>query len=59
FIRFNSWDVIFNPLNIVKFVISNIDKIAATFTFYFSLLSLLIYGIFYLFIYLGEDKITN
>lgn len=59
FIRFNSWDVIFNPLNIVKFVISNINKIAATFTFYFSLLSLLIYGVFYLFIYLGEDKITN
>ncbi len=57
FIRFNSWDVLFSPLTLIRFVVSNIDKVAIIFTFHFFLLSLIIYSIFYLFIYLGEDRV--
>jgi uncharacterized membrane protein len=61
FIRFNSWDVIFNPLELIRFILLNIDKVAVTFTLYFFLMSLFIYCIFYLFIYLanGEDNKYN
>jgi len=55
FIRFNSWDVIFNPLTLIKFLFFNIDKTAITFTLYFFVLSLFIYCIFYLFVYIGKS----
>ena len=54
FIRFNSWDAIFNPLSLIRFLVSNINKVAITFTLYFFVLSLFIYCIFYLFIYIAK-----
>ncbi|AOY76826.1 DUF1361 domain-containing protein [Clostridium formicaceticum] len=54
FIRFNSWDVIFSPLTLIKFLLYNIDSVAVRFTLYFFVLSLFVYSIFYLFIYLAE-----
>lgn len=56
FIRFNSWDVIFNPLELIRFLLFNIDKVSIIFTFYFFLLSLFLYCIFYLFIFLGQGN---
>lgn len=56
FIRFNSWDVVFSPFELVKFLLYNIDVNTIRFTLYFFLLSLFIYLIFYLFIYLAKGE---
>lgn len=54
FIRFNSWDVILNPFQLIQFFFNNITGTAIVFSFHFFVLSFFIYLIFYLFIFVGK-----
>ena len=56
FIRFNSWDVVFRPLHLLRFVVGSFDKQALSFSLQFFLLSFFIYLIFYLFADLGKSE---
>ncbi len=61
FIRFNSWDVIFNPIGLIRYLLSSINKTSFVFSLQFFILSFFIYVIFYLFIYVGgeDHRFTN
>lgn len=48
FIRFNSWDLVTNPIKIINYVISNLNVQAAKFSVCFGILSLFICAMFYI-----------
>lgn len=48
FIRFNSWDLVTNPIKIVNYVISNLNLQAARFSICFGILSLIVCAMFYI-----------
>lgn len=56
FIRWNSWDVIVNPKNIINILMNDINSKSIYYTFMFGIFYLILYIISYIFIHLGKSN---